>query len=319
MKHIIFLSILCSYVFSDAHIFVYHRFGDNRYPTTNTTIKELKKEFEYFKQHNYKVVSLQKIISKINKKEEIPSNWIALTIDDGYKSFYTNGLKLFKQYNYPFSLYVYVKATDKKYNDFMTWKQLKEISKYGEIGLHSYSHAHLTHLSNKNIYQDTKKAYEIFTKKLGFTPKSYAYPYGEYNNKVQKQISQFNFNAILTQDTSSVTTATKTYKIPRIALVGKVNIEKKLKYKSFQAKWLEPLKYPQDGVLKKIKIKVNPKYKKLKLYITGYGWRNIKVNNGIIDEELNISLIKTRIRLMIGPDIFTFSNKLIIKRKGNVK
>lgn len=59
------------------------------------------------------MVPLEKIIEKLKRKETIPSNWVALTIDDAYKSFYTQGLPLFKEYNYPFTLYVYVKATQK--------------------------------------------------------------------------------------------------------------------------------------------------------------------------------------------------------------
>jgi len=43
---------------SDGHIFVYHRFDDTRYPTTNTSTKELRREFNYFKNNNYKVVPL---------------------------------------------------------------------------------------------------------------------------------------------------------------------------------------------------------------------------------------------------------------------
>ncbi len=317
MKYLLLIVISCTYLFANAHIFVYHRFGDDKYPTTNTTIKELEKEFEYFKKNNYQVVPLQDIINKINKKEKIPNNWVALTIDDAYKSFYTNGVKIFKKYNYPFTLYVYTGATNKKYSDYMTWRQIKEVSKYGELGLHSYSHPHLTHLSDDEIYEDTTKGYDLFTKKLGYTPKTYAYPYGEYNQRVLTQLKKFNFDAILTQNTGSITSRTDTNNILRIALVGEVNIKQKLKYKTFDVQWDEPLKFPTDGILKQVKAKVNPKFKTLKLYITGEGWRDIKVNNGIIFEKLNIHLKKARTRVILGPDVFTISNKIITKQKGS--
>ena len=321
MRYLLLVFISYSYIFANAHIFVYHRFGDTTHASTNTTIKELKKEFEYFKQNDYKVVALNRIIKKLNNNEEVPNNWIALTIDDAYKSFFDSGLEVFKQYNYPFSLYVYVEATDKKYNDFMTWKQLKTASKYGEIALHSYSHPHLTHLDNKSIYKDTRKAYDIFTKKMGFTPKTYAYPYGEYNKEVQSEIKKFNFNAILNQSTGSITKKTNIYDIYRVALVGDVNIKHKLRYKTFDAQWKQPTAFPTDGILKSIKAKVDPKYKKLKLYITGDGWRDIKVKNGIIDIKLNVYLKRARTRIILGPDTFTISSKIIIKqkRKKNAK
>jgi len=178
MKYIFFFLISFSTLFANAHIFVYHRFNDDRYKSANTTIKELTKQFEYFKQHNYKVVSLDKIIDKLAKKEDIPSNWIALTIDDAYKSFYKYGLDIFKKYNYPFSLYVYVEASNRRFGDFMNWKEIKEASKYGTIGLHSFKHPRLQNLTSQEIIADTKKAYQLFEKNLGFKPTTYAYPYG---------------------------------------------------------------------------------------------------------------------------------------------
>ncbi|MEA3354572.1 MAG: polysaccharide deacetylase family protein [Campylobacterota bacterium] len=314
MRYLFFLIISFSLSFADAHIFVYHRFDDGRYPSANTSIEELTRQFDYFKENNYEVVPLKSIITKIEKKEKIPDNWIALTIDDAYKSFYTSGLEIFKKYNYPFSLYVYVKATDKKYRDYMSWEQIKEASKYGEIGLHSYTHPKLQNLSTKEIIEDTKKASNIFKKELGFEAKTYAYPYGEYNKEVKDTLKKnFNFDAILNQNTGSVTANSDIYDIDRIALVGDVNIKHKLRYKSFDVKWQEPLSFPQNGILKRVRAKVDKDIKYVKLYITSYGWRDIKVKDGIVDIELNLKLKNDRTRIILGKDVFTISNKIINK------
>jgi peptidoglycan/xylan/chitin deacetylase (PgdA/CDA1 family) len=322
MRYLFLLAISFSLAFANAHIFVYHRFDDTRHASADTTTDELIKQFEYFKSHNYKVVPLKDIISKLDNNQTVPSNWIALTIDDAYKSFYTSGLEVFKKYNYPFTLYVYVEATNRHFGDFMNWKQIKEASKYGSIGLHSYAHPRLQQLTPKEIIKDTTKAYDIFEKKLGFKPISYAYPYGEYTQEVTKTLKDnFDFKAILNQSTGSINSNTDQYDIPRIALVGNVNIEHKLRYKSFNVKWYEPKEFPKDGILRRVYAKVDKKYKKLKLYITKEGWRDVKVVDGIVDIPLNIYLKRARTRVMLGPDVFTISNKVLnkIKRKKNVK
>ena len=315
MKYILFIIISFNYLFSDAHIFVYHRFGDSRYPTTNTTLKQLEEQFQYLQKNNYKVVSIEKIIEKVKNREKIPSNWVGLAIDDSYKSFYNNAFSIFKKYNYPFSLYVYVEATDKNYKDFMSWEQIKEVSNYASIGLHSYSHKKMPTLSAQEIYQDTKKAYDLFTKKLHFKPKTYVHPYGEYDKKVLKELEKFNFEAIFNQNIGSINKNSDLNDINRIPFVGQVNIKDKLKYKTLDVIWEEPLVFPKDGLLKRIKAQVNPKYKKIYLYITKEGWREIKVKNGIIDAEINILLKKNRTRLILSPDYYTISNKLIINNK----
>ena len=316
MKYLFLLLISFTYIFADAHIFVYHRFEDDRYKSADTTIKELTKQFEYFKTNNYTVVPLSKIFDKLEKKEKIPKKWIALTIDDAYKSFYDNGLEIFKKYNYPFSLYVYVKATQKHYGDYMNWEEIKESAKYGEIGLHSYTHPRLQNLTEEQIIQDTKEAYDVFVKNTGIKPTSYAYPYGEFTQDVKKTLkNNFPFRAILNQNTGTVNDKTDIYDIPRIALVGEVNINHKLRYKTFDTQWVEPKVFPKDGVLRNVKARVDKKYKKLKLYITGEGWRDVEVKDGLVDVKLNIYLKRARTRVMLGPDVFTISNNIINKIK----
>lgn len=313
MKYFLLLFIFSFYLQANGNIFVYHRFGDERHQSTNTTLQELEKEFEYFKTNNYKVVTVSQIAQKIKNGEDIPENWVAFSIDDAYKSFYTNALNIFKKYNYPFTLFVYVESTQKKYPDFMTWEEIKETSEYGEIALHSYGHKHLTKLSNEEIFDDTKKAYDMFVEKLGFKPLGYTYPFGEYDERVKDVIKKFDFEYIANQNNGSVNSKSDIFDINRVALVGDVNLKEKLKYKTLEANWIEPKEYPKDGILKHVKVQVDPSIKNAKLFISTYGWQDIKVKNGIIDIKLDKKLNLKRNRIAISTDYYTISNKLLIK------
>lgn len=317
MRYLFLLFISFFYTFADAHIFVYHRFDDTRYPSADTSKEQLEKQFNYFKKNGYKVVSLEKIINKISKKEKIPSNWIALTIDDAYKSFYQNGFEVFKKYNYPFTLFAYIKAHNEKYQDYMSWQQLKEVKKHplGDVQLHSFAHPKLQKLSTQEIINDTKKSFDIFEKNMGYKPTMYAYPYGEYTQRVKDTLQRnFPFQAIFNQNTGAVTKNSDIFDIDRIALTGDVKISHKLRYKSFNVKWHEPKEYPKDSVLKKVKAQVDTKHKTLKLYITANGWQDVKVKNGLVDVDLNIPLKQDRVRVILGSDVFTISNKIINKK-----
>lgn len=312
-RYFLFLLFGFTYLFADAHIFVYHRFGDSRYPSTNTSLKELTKEFDYLKKHHYKVIPLDKLVNLIEEKNKINDKLVVLTIDDGFKSFYQNGLKIFKKYNYPFALFIATKPIELKYRDFMTWNEINNCSQYGFIAFHSYSHPHLTHLSNKEIIKDTKKGLEIFEKYLGYKPKYYAYPYGEYDNRVKKIIKSFGFKAILNQNMGAVNRDSDIYNLDRIALVGKSNIKLSLRYRHLNALWIEPKSYPKDGILKKIKVKIFENIQKAQLYVTGYGWRWVKVKNGLIDKNLNLKLNKDRIRVIIKIKNSKINTKILVK------
>ena len=314
MKPLLLSLLIAVTLWADAHIFVYHRFGDSRYPTTNTTIEELKKEFEYFKNNGYKVIPLEKLITALKQKKEIPNNWVILTIDDSYKSFYTNGLKVFKEYNYPFSLFIPVEAIEKRYPDYTTWKELKEISKYGSLEYHSYGHKHMTYLSDDEIKEDFEKGLALFEKELQIKPKVFTYPYGEYSPRVQKIAKSYGFDAIINQNMGAVSDFSDVYDMDRTALVGKSDLKLYLRYKALNAKWKEPTIFPQNSILKSLHVETNEKVKNGGVYVTGHGWLQAKLKDGDFNMELNKKLINKRSRVVISVGN-KISTKLLIKDK----
>ena len=143
----IFLFLLPLLLWGDGHIFLYHRFDDFRHPYTNTSTKVLIRQFEYLKKDGYTVVDSKILLQKAKNGENV-DKLVAFQIDDSFKSFYQKGFPIFKKYHYPFTLFVYVEGTDRRWGDFMDWDMVREVAKYGDIQLHSYSHPHLTKLSN---------------------------------------------------------------------------------------------------------------------------------------------------------------------------
>jgi peptidoglycan/xylan/chitin deacetylase (PgdA/CDA1 family) len=319
MRIFLLLIIISSYIFASSHIFVYHRFGDVKYKSTSTSVKELRKEFNYLKDNGYTVVPLKKIVDKLRAKQDIPDKWVALTIDDSYKSFYQNGLPIFKEFGYPFTLFVYVKATDKRYGDFMTWEQVRDAKKYGDIQLHSYSHPHLVSLSDEEIIKDTKKAQKIFKKEMGYDATYYAYPFGEYNDRVKSIFKSLGFESILNQNSGAVDSKSDVYDIDRIAMVGKVNLKPKLRINALNAQIMSPKAYPADKMLKEIKAKVDKSIKSVEVYVTDYGWKRVKVKDGILTYKLNKKLKKSRVRVIIKANNSKMTTKILVKGDKNAR
>lgn len=311
-----FLLISFSFANANAHIFVYHRFDDIRYPSTNTSSAQLRAQFEYLKKNNYEVVALDKIVNSIDKNQQIPNNWVAFTIDDSYKSFYKNGLAVFREYKFPFTIFVSTEVTQAKYPDFMNWVELNDVLKYGDVQFHSHKHPHLTHLTDAQIIEDTKKGIEIFKSNMGFEPKYYAYPYGEYDNRVKLILSsQFKLKSLFNQAPGSVTQHSDKFDIFRFPLVGESNIKEQLKYSALNhIEWFSPKNYPKDGVLREVEAKVPNGVKNLKLFVSGDNkWRDIEVVNGIAKLKLNIKLTKDRTRVVLGSGYYQTSTKLLVK------
>ena len=306
MRFLIFLLPL--WLFAEAHLFVLHRIDDNRHPYTNTSSKELVKYFNYIKSHGYKAVKLSTLI-KMQKEGKNIDKIVVFTIDDSYKSFYKNGLPLFIKYHIPFTLFVYGKATTQKWGDFMSWDEVKECMKYGELGVHSWAHPHLAKLTNEGIIKDTEKVINVFKKHIGFVPDMYAYPYGEYNDRVKKIINSF-FPIIVNQNPGAYGPDSPINDIDRIALTGTVDISKKLKIKILKIKNLKIEK--NKNTVTKISGYANTPY--VNIYITKLGWKGIKVKNGYFEYKPQFTLKKYRNRVIIRYN-YKMISKLILKEE----
>jgi len=302
-KFLITSYLLSLTLFGDSHILLMHRFDDTRYKSTNISTEQLRKDFQYLKKNGYKVVSLSYLLSNLEEDK-----LISFAIDDGYKSFYQHGLKLFREFNYPFTLFIYTEAIDNHYPDFMSWEQIKRTSQFGDIGLHSHKHPHLTHLDPISIMKDTQTSISSYKKYLGEPPKYYAYPYGEYDKNSREIIEAFGFDAIFNQSMGAVAFDSDLYNIDRIAILGNYNIETKLRIKFLKTEWLEPVEYPKDGLIKRVVVKVSKKITKAQLYISGYSWKVVPVIDGLIDIKFDkpIKLKFRQTRIFVK----TFDNEL---------
>jgi peptidoglycan/xylan/chitin deacetylase (PgdA/CDA1 family) len=298
-------------IFSDGTIFVLHRFDDERYPSTSIDTEWLKKYFDYLNENDYEVVSLSSIVEKIEKNEEIPENWVSFTIDDAYKSFYEKGLPIFREYQFPFALFVLTEATERNFPDYMNWEEIREASNYGEVGSHSYKHPHLTRISDEEIKKDTEESLKLLIENVEGVKNYYAYPYGEYDDRVKKILVDLGIKVILNQSTSGVSENTDIHDINRIALGNNENIGLKLKIGNLPVKWDEVR--VEEGYVKNIKVYMPKEINKVEVFLSGYGWEYAYVSDGVLEHQLDKELKLSRNRIFIRDFNDRWSSYILIK------
>ncbi len=299
-------------IFADGSIFVLHRFDDSRYPSTNMETASLRKYFDYLNANNYKVVPLEDMVSKVEKDEEIPNNWVAFTIDDAYKSFIENGLEVFKEYNFPFTVFVNTEAVDRKFPDFMTWEDLREVEKYGSIGNHSHTHLKLVKSTNEEILADTKKAIELLEANLENPLRYYAHPYGEYDERSAGILREAGIEVIFNQSTGAISNKSNIYDINRSALGNNENIKSKLNIKYLDATWNDVSIV--DNKVTTIKVSMPTEVKKVEVYLSGYGWEYANVIDGELEYNIDKELKLSRSRIIIKDFNNGWTSYLIMKK-----
>ena len=120
---------------------MYHRFNENKYPSTNIDMDIFKKHIQIIKDQNFKFINLEDFKENFDIRKN--EKKILLTVDDGFKSFYDNAWPFLKENKIPFILFISTEPVGK--TGYMNWEQIKEIEKenFAYIGNHSHSHEYL--------------------------------------------------------------------------------------------------------------------------------------------------------------------------------
>lgn len=179
--------------------------------------------FAWLKEHGYHPVSVDDLLAARDGIRKLPEKAILITFDDGLRSIYTRVYPVLKLFKYPAvvglmgswlrggrDITVKYGPRDLKPGDFLTWKQIKEMSGSGlvEFASHSYD-LHRGVLGNpqgnelpapssriyhpasgtyeddaaykKRIREDLRTSVKLMKKHLGKGPRVMVWPYGKYN------------------------------------------------------------------------------------------------------------------------------------------
>ena len=177
----------------EAVVLMYHRFGDDRYPSTNIRVEQLEAQLEYLADHRHAVVPLADVLAAIRGEAELPDRAVAITIDDAYRSVYTVGYPRFRARGLPFTVFVATDPVDGGQTDFMTWEQMREMALHGvTFANHGATHDSLIERRPDEsrsawlarVKADVVKGGRRLTEELTPLQGAFAYPYGEYDESV---------------------------------------------------------------------------------------------------------------------------------------
>ena len=205
---------------------MYHRFDENKYPSTNIRKEIFLQHIQLIKDLNYKFIHPNDfqdnfLVQKKQKK-------ILLTIDDGFQSFYEIAWPYLRENKIPFILFISTEPVGNK--GYMTWDQIKEVEKesFTIIGHHSHTHEYLIEKSDKEFINDIETANFIFKDKLGYIPNLFSYPFGEYSEFMRNYISN-NFAFAFGQHSGVIDVNKEKYQLPRFPINEKYGEMKRFK------------------------------------------------------------------------------------------
>jgi len=201
---------------TSAVVLLYHRFGQDRYPSTNIRLDQLDAQITQLKTGGYHFMVLSEAIRRLKANEKFPSRTVIITVDDAYLSVKNNGWPKFKAAGIPMTLFVATDPVDNSNGDYMSWDDIRTLQAEGvEIAHHGAAHMHMVASGPEAALSDIRRASARFEAELGAVPDIIAYPYGEYDKKTAKAIEAEGFNAAFAQYSGPIAPWLNLFSLPR--------------------------------------------------------------------------------------------------------
>jgi len=222
---------------------MYHRFDEDKYPSTNINMEVFKKQIELIEKQKINFINPNNFKLNFNTPKE--KKEILITIDDGFTSFYENAWPYLKKKQIPFILFISTEAIGKY--GYMNWDQIKEIEKeeFAFIGNHSHSHEYMVGYNFVDFKKDINISINIFKNNIGYNPIFFSYPFGEYSLEQKEYISS-KFNFAFGQHSGIIDINKDKYELPRFPINEKYGDLKR--FKSI----IQTLPFPYETLRQKI-------------------------------------------------------------------
>lgn len=189
-----------------AVIVMYHRFGEEKYPSTNTTLAQLEDHVGELASGRYAVLPVRKIVEDLQAGRPLPDRAVGISIDDGFVSVFAEAWPRFKKAGLPFTLFTATDYHHQPIRGYMSWDQIRELAKdpLVDIGHHSASHLHMADASAAAVRADLEKATKVWEEKIGRRPALFAYPFGEAGLETIEAVKQAGFAAAFGQHSGAI-------------------------------------------------------------------------------------------------------------------
>jgi peptidoglycan/xylan/chitin deacetylase (PgdA/CDA1 family) len=171
------------------------------------------------------------------RTDENPGPWPELTFDDGHRSNLEYALPILQSRNLKARFFITVGWTGHR-PGYMGWQELRLLHEAGQsIGAHGWTHALLTHCTEKELRTELGSARLTLEDKLGTAVTTMSLPGGRYNRRVLAACEEAGYTEVYTS-------------IPRMEaapigpMVGRLNIRGDM-----TLEWISSLFQPGSNVL----------------------------------------------------------------------
>jgi peptidoglycan/xylan/chitin deacetylase (PgdA/CDA1 family) len=201
-------------------VLIYHRFGENSLASTNIRLDQFDAHIEeLLTPGKYIHPRLEELLAARLSGVLYDRPAVVITADDGYTSIYEEAWPRLKAAGIPLTIFIATDPIDGGGSNYMDWDQIRALVADGvTIAHHGASHFHMLDASAAEIREDLQRASRRFAEELGFVPKIFAYPYGEYDPRLMALIEAQGFDYAFAQFSGPLPLTGSRWALPRFPM-----------------------------------------------------------------------------------------------------
>ena len=211
-------------------ILLYHRFGAVASDSMTVTTSTFEAHLKHLTSNGYKVIPLRELVDYyLGRKPPPRRHSVAIAVDDGHKSVYTDMYPLLKKYKIPATLFIYPSAISNA-SYALTWGQLRETKETGLFDFQSHTYWHPNFKIEKRRltqaeYEDfvemqLKKSKEKLEKELDVRVNMLAWPFGIYDDDLIQKAMETGYVATFTMERHSANHLDNVMALPRYLMIN---------------------------------------------------------------------------------------------------
>ena len=212
-------------------ILMYHRIdyvtSSTPAPTKALTVspESFRRQMRWLKRHGYHTITQRSLFNALMCGSHLRRKPIVITFDDGYRDVYRYASPVIERFEMHAISYLITERISGDDRSFLSWKQVRRFEGRGvEIGSHTVSHAALTSLSNAGAMDELVKSRKKLERKLDHRVPWLAYPYGDYDGRIEALAKKAGYKLAVTTDWGSLQSASRPFALKRLRVLDTTGV-----------------------------------------------------------------------------------------------
>lgn len=211
-----------------ATILVYHRFGPTVADSMTTRTAVFEAQLAKLREEGYTVVPLATVVDGLAGRVPLPAHALAITVDDGHRSVYTELLPILRRERLPVTLFIYPSAIGNA-SYAMSWDELREVKASGFADVQSHTWWHPNFKTEKRrlepdayarfVRDQLEKPRRTLHDRVGADPKYLAWPFGIHDAELEAAAAAAGYQAAFALEGRAATASDPALALPRYLIV----------------------------------------------------------------------------------------------------